>query len=243
VEFPTDPLTMAEMTADTRAGPLELLVQCEEEGVDILFYLEGNSNMSTNSDKTKKDAVDLEDSQLPALNKRPDNCIGILYMTAALHALLQDEAERLRKSQVSNLWWIATFAGEFGERPTIEDVFNTAPAIAENVDLFIYDRQAMPDGYQDAQGRLPRSAKQYKSIDDNSSRLLDNQVAIETLEEASYQADHLKARDLFQDLDQKARMRDVSRKAGEDNAKVAQRTRMEAAAKGATARYGFDLEV
>ena len=240
MEFPTDPLTMAEMTADTRAGPLELLEQCEEEGVDISFYLEGNSNMSTNSDKTKP-AVDTGD--LTALNEKPEGCIGFLYMTADLHALLQDEAERLRKSQVSNMWWISTFAGEFGERPTIEDVFHTAPAIAENVDLFIYDRQAMPDGYQDAQGRLPRSAKQYKSIDDNAGRLLANQVAIETLDKAGYQADHLKARDLFQDLDQKARMRDVSRKAGEDNAKVAQRTRMEAAAKGATARYGFDLEV
>jgi hypothetical protein len=233
---------MAEMTVDTDAGPLELLVQCEEEGVDISFYqLEGNSNMSTNSEKKATPAVDIDG--LPALNEKPDGCIGILYMTADLHALLQDEAERLRKSQVSNLWWIATFAGEFGERPTIEDVFNTAPAIAENVDLFTYDRQAMPDGYQDAQGRLPRSAKQYKSIDDNAGRLLANQVAIETLEKASYNADHLKARDLFAELDQKARMRDVSRKAGEDNAKVAQRTRMAEAAKGATARYGFDLEV
>lgn len=238
MEYPTDPHVMANMTIDTDDGPLELLERCEDEGVDISFYqLQGNSDMATEK-KVNPAVID----DLPALNKRPDNCIGVLYMTADLHALLQNEAERLRKSQVSNLWWIATFAGEYGERPSIEDVFSNAPAIAENVDLFIYDRQQMPDGYQDAQGRLPRSAKQYKSIDDNATRLLENQVAIDTLEEASYNADHLKARDLFGDLDQKARMRDLGRKGQEDNAKIAQRTRMAEAAKSATARYGFDLE-
>lgn len=239
MEYPTDPHVMANMTIDTDDGPLELLERCEDEGVDISFYqLQGNSAMTTSEKKATPAVID----DLPALNKKPDNCIGVLYMTADLHALLQNEAERLRKSQVSNLWWIATFAGEYGERPSIEDVFSNAPAIAENVDLFIYDRQQMPDGYQDAQGRLPRSAKQYKSIDDNATRLLENQVAIDTLEEASYNADHLKARDLFGDLDQKARMRDLGRKGQEDNAKIAQRTRMAEAAKSATARYGFDLE-
>jgi hypothetical protein len=238
VEYATDPMIMAEMTADTSPTPEELLIQCEEDGLQLEDYLIGEVEMSNKTQETKGEELDKD---LTALNKKPEGCIGYLHMTTDLHALLQDEAERLRRSQVSNLWWIATFAGEFGETPTIEDVFNSAPAIAENVDLFIYDRQAMPDGYQDAQGRLPRSAKQYKSIEDNSRRLLDNQVAIETLKAAGYNADHLQARDLFGDLDQKARMRNVARKAAEDNATIAQRSRMTEAAKSATARYGFEL--
>lgn len=240
MEFPTDPLTMAEMTADTALGPLELLEQCEEDDVNLEDYIE-ESTMSASTKPTAVTEETATDSKLPLLNSKPDNCIGLLHMTTNLHSLLQDEAERLRKSQVSNLWWIATFAGEFGERPTKEDVFHTAPAIAENLELFIYDRQQMPDGYQDDQGRLPRSAKQYKSIEDNASRLLDNQVAIETLNAAGYNADHLQAIDLFNDLDQKARVRDVSRKAQEDNAAIAQKTRMETVAKAASSRYGFEI--
>lgn len=239
MEFPTDPLTMAEMTADTALGPLELLEQCEEEGVNFDDYIEESTMSATTKPTTA--VTEETDSKLPLLNKKPDNCIGILHMTTGLHALLQDEAERLRRSQVSNLWWIATFAGEFGERPTKEDVFHTAPAIAENLELFIYDRQQMPDGYQDDQGRLPRSAKQYKSIEDNAGRLLANQVAIDTLAAAGYNADHLLATDLYADLDQKARVRDVSRKAQEDNAKIAQKSRMETVAKAAAGRYGFDV--
>lgn len=238
MEYPTDPQTMAELTADTALGPLELLEQCEDEGVSFDDVIE-DYVMSANN--TKPAVTEETDGKLPLLNEKPSNCIGLLHMTTGLHALLQDEAERLRKSQVSNLWWIATFAGEFGETPTKEDVFHTAPAIAENIELFIYDRQQMPDGYQDDQGRLPRSAKQYKSIEDNASRLLDNQVAIDTLQAAGYNADHLTAQDLFADLDQKARVRNVSRKAQEDNAKIAQKSRMETVAKAAAGRYGFDI--
>ena len=207
MEFPTDPLTMAEMTADTALGPLELLEQCEEEGVTFEDVIEDYAMSANNTKPAVTEETETTDGKLPLLNKKPDNCIGVLHMTTGLHALLQDEAERLRKSQVSNLWWIATFA----------------------------------DGYQDGQGRLPRSAKQYKSIEDNAGRLLANQVAIDTLAAAGYNADHLLATDLYADLDQKARVRDVSRKAQEDNAKVAQKSRMETVAKAAAGRYGFDI--
>ena len=237
MDYPPDPLTMAEMTADTAPTPEELLLRCEEEGTNFEDYLEVIT-MSESKDKAKTETPTV-DSKLPLLNDKPKACIGLLHMTTDLHSLLQDEAERLRRSQVNNLWWIATFAGEFGENPTIEDVFNTAPAMAENMDIFIYDRQAMPDGYQDDQGRLPRSAKQYKSIEDNARRLLDNQVAINTLASAGYHADHLTARDLFGELDEKARLRNVQRKAADDNAKIAQRTRMETVANKAGDRYGF----
>jgi hypothetical protein len=238
-EFNTDPSTMSEMTSDTSLNPEELLIAAEEEGYDIISILE-ETQMSKKEETTTKPTLSV-DNKLPLLNEQPGNCIGVLHMTPGMHAHLQNEAERLRRAQVSNLWWIAAFAGEYGVQPTIEDVFNTAPAIAEDVDSFIYDRQAMPDGYQDTSGRTPRTTNQYRSIEDNARRLLDNQDVINTLKEAGYTADHITGREMYDDLAERARKREVERRAKEDNAARVQKVKLEEAAKGASKRYGFEV--
>jgi hypothetical protein len=252
-EFCTDPSTMAEMTMDHSPTPEELCILAEEEGVDISLYLnEGNLNMSNKTPTTPKTAkldvpapakLDVPaERELPFLNTMPEaNVLGLLFVTKDLHAHLQNEAERLRRAQVSNLWWIAAFAGEYGEQPTIEDVFHTAPAIAEDVDAFIYDRQALPNGYQDDRGRIGRTTNQYRSIEDNAGRLLENQVVINTLKAAGYTADHLTARELYSALAEQGRKRDVERKAREDNAARVQRMKLQEAAKASAKRY--DLEI
>lgn len=242
-EHPTDPSTMADNTADDTLTPEQILEMCEEEGVDVDFILRGDYNMSAKA-KDNREPIDTADAQdLPFLNSRPEaNTLGVLFVTKDLHAHLQSEAERLRRGQVSNLWWIATFAlCEFGTQPTIEQVFHEAPAIAEDMDSFIYDRQAMPDGYQDPDGRIPRSTNQYRSIEDNAGRLLNNQTVIKTLTEAGYTADHLTPRELYEALAETARKRDVERKARDENASFVQKRKMEEAAKSATKRYGFEL--
>ena len=245
-EFCTDPSTMAEMTMDHSPSPEELCMRAEEEGMDISLYLdEGNLNMTkTNTEtKTPVEPIDVADAQnMPYLNSKPEaNVLGLLFVTRDLHAHLQNEAERLRRAQVSNLWWIAAFAGEYGEQPTIEDVFHTAPAIAEDVDAFIYDRQAMPNGYQDDSGRIGRTANQFRSIEDNAARLLENQVVINTLKAAGYNADHLTAREMYDALAETARKRDVERKAKEDNASRVQKMKLEEAAKASAKRYDFNI--
>ena len=249
-EFCTDPSTMAEMTMDHSPSPEELCMLAEEEGMDISLYLdEGNLNMSKTETKTNTNTtpvvepIDKDDArELPFLNSKPEaNVLGLLFVTRDLHAHLQNEAERLRRAQVSNLWWIAAFAGEYGEQPTIEDVFHTAPAIAEDVDAFIYDRQAMPNGYQDDSGRIGRTTNQYRSIEDNAARLLENQVVINTLKAAGYNADHLTAREMYDALAEQARKRDIERKAKEDNASRVQKMKLEEAAKASAKRYDFDI--
>lgn len=245
-EFCTDPSTMAEMTMDHSPSPEELCMLAEEEGMDISLYLdEGNLNMTkTNTEtKTPVEPIDVADAQgMPYLNSKPEaNVLGLLFVTRDLHAHLQNEAERLRRAQVSNLWWIAAFAGEYGEQPTIEDVFHTAPAIAEDVDAFIYDRQAMPNGYQDDSGRIGRTTNQFRSIEDNAARLLENQVVINTLKAAGYNADHLTAREMYDGLAEKARGRDIERKAKEDNASRVQKMKLEEAAKASAKRYDFNI--
>lgn len=196
--------------------------------------------------ETVEDAVVSEQEQvdaapLPHLNERQPNCIGILHMTPNLHARLQDQVEELRRRNVSNLWWIAAMLCDYGTRPIIEDVFQTAPAVATDPDSFIYNRDMMPDGYQDDSGRQPVSSKQWRNISENSARLLDNAAAIKDLEGAGYNADHLTARELFQDLENKARVRDVTRKAAEDNAKLAKDAKMRAAAEQTAEAFGFKL--
>lgn len=245
-EFATDPHVMAELTADQSPSPEDLCIRAEEEGEDIHQLLDEETSTMSKKDQTstetKTDTVEEAVSkELPLLNEQPANCIGLLHMTPSMHAHLQNEAERLRRAQVSNLWWIAAFAGEYGEQPTPEDVFHTAPAIAEDVDAFIYDRQAMPDGYQDDSGRIGRTTNQYRSIEDNARRLLENQAVIKTLKEAGYTADHLTARELYDDLAERARKRDVERKAKEDNAKRVQEMKLKEAAKSAAHRYDFEI--
>ena len=247
-EFATDPHTLAEMSADTASlGPDEILELIEEleETDDVHLTVEEVLNAQTgtqtmSNDKPKTDNPTTE-KVLPLLNEKPANCIGLLHMTPALHANLQDRAEQLRRQQVSNLYWIAMFFGEYGETPTIEDVFHTAPAIAEDMDSFVFDRQQMPDGYQDDTGRTGRTTKQYKAIEDNAGRLLDNQAAIETLKAAGYTADHLTARELFDALSADARKRDLDRKIKEENSKKVKEMKLKQLAGAAAGRYGFEI--
>ena len=214
----------------------------EEEGISVEEVLDASTETQTMSDKSKTPAVETtSDKTLPFLNEKPANCLGLLHMTPALHAHLQNEAERLRRGQVSNLWWIAAFYGEYGEQPTIEDVFHTAPAIAEDPDSFIFDRQQMPDGYQDETGRTGRTSNQYKSICDNAQRLLDNQAAIETLKAAGYTADHLTAKELYDALAETARKRELDRKVREENAAKVKEMKLKELAGGAASRYGFEI--
>lgn len=242
-EFATDPHTLAELTADTTPSPEDLIMRCEEEEIsveEVLGTYTGTQTMSKNDTNTTPETTK-EEKPLGFLNERPANCLGLLHMTPSLHAHLQNEAERLRRGQVSNLWWIAAFYGEYGEQPTIEDVFHTAPAIAEDLDSFIFDRQQMPDGYQDDTGRTGRTTNQYKSISDNAQRLLDNQAAIETLAAAGYTADHLTARELYDALAQTARKRDLDRKVREENAKKVKEMKLQQVAKSAAGRYNFEI--
>lgn len=248
-EFATDPHTLAEMSEDTASlGPDEILELMEDEeeltGVhltveEVLNTHTGTQTMS--NDKPKTNTPETTEKVLPLLNEKPANCIGLLHMTPALHANLQDRAEQLRRQQVSNLYWIAMFYGEYGETPTIEDVFHTAPAIAEDMETFVFDRQQMPDGYQDDTGRTGRTTKQYKSIEDNALRLLENQAAIETLKAAGYTADHLTARELFDALAETARKRDLDRKIREENAQKVKEMKLKELAGTAASRYGFDI--
>lgn len=250
-EFATDPHTLAEMSVDTASlGPdeiLELIEELEEsEGVhltveEVLNAQTGTQTMSNDKPNTTPKADTPTKKVLPLLNEEPPNCIGLLHMTPALHANLQDRAEQLRRMQVSNLYWIAMFFGEYGETPTIEDVFHTAPAIAEDMDSFVFDRQQMPDGYQDDTGRTGRTTKQYKAIQDNAGRLLDNQAAIETLKGAGYTADHLTARELFDALAADARKRDLDRKIKEENAQKVKEMKLKELAGKSAARYGFEI--
>ncbi len=247
-EFATDPHTLAEMSADTVSlGPDEILelMEDEEERTGIHLTVEEVLNAQTgtqtmSNDKPKTDTPETT-KVLPLLNEKPANCIGLLHMTPALHANLQDRAEQLRRLQVSNLYWIAMFFGEYGESPTIEDVFHTAPAIAEDMDSFVFDRQQMPDGYQDDTGRTGRTTKQYKAIEDNALRLLENQAAIETLKGAGYKADHLTARELFDALAENARKRDLDRKIKEENAQKVKEMKLKELAGVAANRYGFEI--
>lgn len=248
-EFATDPHTLAEMSADTASlrpdEILELIEELEEtDGVhltveEVLNAKTGTQTMSNNNPKAETPKAD--EKVLPLLNEKPANCIGLLHMTPALHSNLQDRVEQLRRQQVSNLYWIAMFFGEYGETPTIEDVFHTAPAIAEDMDSFVYDRQQMPDGYQDDTGRTGRTTKQYKAIEDNAGRLLENQAAIETLNAAGYRADHLTARELFDALAEGARKRDLDRKIKEENAQKVKEMKLKQLAGAAATRYGFEI--
>lgn len=242
-EFATDPHTLAEMSADTASlTPEQIVEMCEEEGISVEEALDaqtGTKTMSKNDTNTPTETTD--EKVLPLLNEKPANCIGLLHMTPALHANLQDRAEQLRRQQVNNLYWIAMFFGEYGEQPTIEDVFHTAPAIAEDMDSFVYDRQQMPDGYQDDTGRTGRTTKQYKSIEDNAGRLLENQAAIETLKAAGYTADHLTARELYDALAETARKRDLDRKIREENAQKVKEMKLKQLAGAAADRYGFEI--
>lgn len=247
-EFATDPHTLAEMSADTASlQPDEILelIEDAEELDDVHLTVEevlnaqtGTQTMSKNETTTNNPTTE---KVLPLLNEKPANCIGLLHMTPALHSNLQDRAEQLRRQQVSNLYWIAMFYGEYGETPTIEDVFHTAPAIAEDMDSFVYDRQQAPDGYQDDTGRTGRTTKQYKAIEDNAGRLLDNQAAIETLKAAGYTADHLTARELFDALAESARKRDLDRKIKEENASKVKEMKLKELAGKAANRYGFEI--
>jgi hypothetical protein len=248
-EFATDPHTLAEMSADTVPGPCEILERMEEEeevtGIhltveEVLDAQTGTKTMSKNDTNTTPEAK-ADEKPLGFLNDRPANCLGLLHMTPSLHAHLQNEAERLRRGQVSNLWWIAAFYGEYGVQPTIEDVFHTAPAIAEDLDSFIFDRQQMPDGYQDDTGRTGRTTNQYKSIEQNALRLLENQGAIDTLKSAGYTADHLTARELYDALAETARKRDLDRKIREENAQKVKEMKLKQVAVTAGGRYGFEI--
>lgn len=248
-EFATDPHVIEEMTADRSLAPDAILemMEDEEEATGMHLTVEEVLNAQTgtqtmSNDKPKTDtSTTTPEKVLPLLNEKPGNCIGLLHMTPALHANLQDRAEQLRRQQVSNLYWIAMFFGEYGETPTIEDVFHTAPAIAEDMDSFVYDRQQMPDGYQDDTGRTGRTTKQYKAIEDNALRLLSNQAAIETLKGAGYTADHLTARELFDALASDARKRDLDRKIKEENAQKVKEMKLKQLAGTSAARYGFEI--
>lgn len=246
-EFATDPHTLAEMSADTASmQPDELLelIEALEESEGVSLTVEEVLDASTRTQTMTKPAstpTPTTEKVLPLLNKQPANCIGLLHMTPALHADLQNRAEQLRRMQVSNLYWIAAFYGEYGEQPTIEDVFHTAPAIAEDMESFIYDRQQKPNGYQDPAGRTGRTSNQYKSIEDNAGRLLDNQASIETLKAAGYTADHLTARELFDALAEDARKREMNRKVADENAAKVKAMKLADAAKGSAERYGFTL--
>jgi hypothetical protein len=99
----------------------------------------------------------------------------------------------------------------------------------------------MPDGYQDDTGRTGRTTKQYKSIQDNGLRLLENQAAIETLKGAGYTADHLTARELFDALAENARKRDLDRKIREENAQKVKEMKLKELAGKSAARYGFEI--
>jgi len=189
VEFATDPQLMAAVTPDSRLEPTRILQLLEEhweetgELISIEDYL-----MSGNKPKPEvaPEAETTEETPLVYLNKRSDKTIGLLHITTHFHAHMTEEAARLRRNNVWNLYWIAMMIGEFGSLPTFEDVFEVAPSIGSAPDQFVLNRELVADSYafQNQDTRKLISGKQYARIMQNAERIQANTLVINLLKEA-----------------------------------------------------------
>lgn len=239
MEFNTDPQLMAAVTPDSSLEPLKLLLLLEEhfeetgEIITIEELLMTKKTANTNEGTPTEDLDRKDLSELPVLNERAPNAIGILYVDSHFHAHFTDEIVRLKKANASSLYWTAMMITEFGVNPTYEDVFEDAPAVASSPDDEVYNRELHPSSYafSGQDDRMPVSGSQYANIMRNAETIQRNTLVISILESAGYSAEHVTREEMFHELDGMQRSRDAKRKQDGDNKVVATKQRRRAAAK------------
>lgn len=235
LEFPTDPQTMQEMTPDSRYDPLVMLLEIEVavqagELNSIEEYFEMSNKQS---EKTETTPAAPATPELLALNTPMPGALGFIYIDTNAHAHFKDEAARLKRRIVNALYWIAQYTGDFGVLPSMEDVFEKAQMIAVAPDAHLYVRDNNYDSHQfhEQETRQAVSGSQMFRIEQNSKTVLQLAPVIKMLATLGYDADHLTREDLYTEVNEQQRQRNQARNAQEDNAKLAQKQRMQAASK------------
>jgi len=237
LEFPTDPQLMQEVTPDSRYDPLYMLIEIEYavkrgeySSIEEFFEM---SNKQTKSEQSETTETAPAKPELQALNTPMPGALGYIYIDTNAHAHFTEEAARLKKRIVNALYWIAQYTGDFGVLPTFEDVFEKAQMIAAAPDAHLFVRDNNYDSHQfhEQETRQAVSGSQMFRIEQNSRTVLTLGPVIKMLATLGYNADHLTREDLYTEVNEQQRQRNLSKAAQDDNAKLAQKQRMQAASK------------
>ena len=222
----TDPLIMSEMTPDESLEPCSLLERWEsEEGFDYLSFgdfiaMATQATKKTPVVETTKSSESIDIGDLTILNKRPDNAVGMLYVTPIAMEHIEDQAQRLPMQLTNALFWACVYAShDFDHIPSYDETFTRGSDLAYSPKLWVFEGPRS-EGY--GTPRLGLSKYAHDKVIENGLSVLRCVALIETWQSCGYEGSRSRG-DMYQECVNKRKDSIQARKAEKDKESALQR--------------------